>query len=219
MRALVGRDALYISHYDTNRGNALERGRITINAVHFKNVTERETVMQQQEMAGQRKMAPLIAIKTMGLSREAKEMFDLIARRAYEIFEAKGKVRGHDLDHWLQAEAELFECTPIDVKESPDEVKLFADVRGFDPKELEVDLEPRRVTIIGRHQGEEQRQSGSISIARNRATRMLRSLQLPVEIDTRVASARLERGVLELDMKKLRPSKTNGEGNSSGRFV
>jgi len=219
MSALVGRAALYISHYDTNRGNALTQDRITINAVHSKNVAERETVMQQQEMAGQRKMAPPIAIKTMGLSREAKEMFELIARRAYEIFEANGRVRGHELDNWLQAESELFERTPIDVKESPEELKLFADVRGFDPKELEVDLEPRRVTIIGKHQGEGQRQSGSISIARSRATRMLRSLQLPVEIDTRVASARVGRGVLELDMKKLRPGKSNGEGNSSGRLV
>lgn len=175
--------------------------------------------MQQQEMAGQRKMAPPVAIKTMGLSREAKEMFGLIARRAYEIFEAQGKVKGHELDNWLQAESELFEPTPIDVKESPDGLKLFADVRGFAPKEIEVDLEPRRVTIIGKQQSGAQQQSGSISVARHRATRMLRSLQLPVEIDTRLASARVERGVLELDMKKLRPAKSNGEGNSGRGLV
>lgn len=69
MSALVGRAALYVSHYDTNRGNALTQDRITINEVHSKNVAERETVMQQQEMAKQQKMAPPIAIKTMGLSR------------------------------------------------------------------------------------------------------------------------------------------------------
>jgi Protein of unknown function (DUF2934) len=30
-----------------------------------------------------------------------------IRRRAYELFELRGKQAGHDLDDWLQAEAEL----------------------------------------------------------------------------------------------------------------
>ncbi|HVH28346.1 MAG TPA: DUF2934 domain-containing protein [Vicinamibacterales bacterium] len=30
-----------------------------------------------------------------------------IAQRAYEIFVARGEVPGHDLEDWLQAEAEL----------------------------------------------------------------------------------------------------------------
>jgi len=30
-----------------------------------------------------------------------------IARRAYEIFEARGGAEGHDVDDWLQAEREL----------------------------------------------------------------------------------------------------------------
>lgn len=31
------------------------------------------------------------------------------AKRAYEIWEAEGRVHGHDLAHWFQAENELFE--------------------------------------------------------------------------------------------------------------
>jgi len=30
-----------------------------------------------------------------------------IARRAYELYEARGREHGHDLDDWLQAEREL----------------------------------------------------------------------------------------------------------------
>jgi hypothetical protein len=30
-----------------------------------------------------------------------------IARRAYEIFIERGQPEGHDLDHWLEAEAQL----------------------------------------------------------------------------------------------------------------
>ena len=32
---------------------------------------------------------------------------DEIVRRAYEIFEERGRIHGHDLDDWLQAEREL----------------------------------------------------------------------------------------------------------------
>jgi hypothetical protein len=30
-----------------------------------------------------------------------------IARRAYELYEKRGREHGHDLDDWLQAEREL----------------------------------------------------------------------------------------------------------------
>ncbi len=30
-----------------------------------------------------------------------------IRRRAYEIYEARNREDGHDLDHWLEAEAEV----------------------------------------------------------------------------------------------------------------
>ena len=32
----------------------------------------------------------------------------LIRRRAFEIYEQRGREDGHDLDDWLQAEAEIF---------------------------------------------------------------------------------------------------------------
>ena len=35
---------------------------------------------------------------------------EAIARRAYELFLARGEQHGHDLDDWLQAERELAEA-------------------------------------------------------------------------------------------------------------
>ena len=37
---------------------------------------------------------------------------DLIRTRAYELFEQRGCENGHDLDDWLQAEAELIAKKP-----------------------------------------------------------------------------------------------------------
>lgn len=35
---------------------------------------------------------------------------DAIARRAYELFEKRGREIGHDLDDWLRAEHEVMEA-------------------------------------------------------------------------------------------------------------
>ena len=166
--------------------------------------------MQEQVVVRQGASDPPVVIKTTGLSVEAKEMLDAIARRAYEIFETKGRMRGHDLENWFEAESELFERAPVDVKESQDGLTLVADVHHFAPKEVEVDLEPRRVTIIGRHQTQAERKNGTRVESEKRATQLLRTLQLPVEIDTHHATARLTRGVLELDVKKAAIVKEKG---------
>jgi Protein of unknown function (DUF2934) len=42
-----------------------------------------------------------------GLNEPAREE---IERRAYELYLARGEVRGHDRDDWLQAERELREA-------------------------------------------------------------------------------------------------------------
>lgn len=173
--------------------------------------------MMEQGTNRQRTAELPIPIKTTGLSAEAQEMFDMIARRAYEIFESKGRTAGRDMEHWLAAEAELFDRTPINCKESHDGLTVRADVRGFTPKEIEVDLEPKRVTIIGRHQSQSNRGSTMAHTSESRSTRLLRSMQLPVEVDTRHATARIERGVLELDMKKAHPANGNAAPEVAGR--
>lgn len=40
-------------------------------------------------------------------AKDANATPEDIARRAYEIFMARGAAHGHDVEHWLQAEREL----------------------------------------------------------------------------------------------------------------
>ena len=41
-----------------------------------------------------------------------------IAKRAFQLFEECGCGNGHDLDHWLMAEAELLAPIPMKIKET-----------------------------------------------------------------------------------------------------
>jgi len=40
-------------------------------------------------------------------SIDLDELEEQIRRRAYEIYEARGREDGHDREHWLQAEGEI----------------------------------------------------------------------------------------------------------------
>lgn len=38
---------------------------------------------------------------------QSEEQVEKIRQRAYELYEARGREEGHDIDDWLQAEAEI----------------------------------------------------------------------------------------------------------------
>jgi len=49
-----------------------------------------------------------MAVIEMPASSEApNDVREQIARRAYELYEARGREDGHDVDDWLRAEAEI----------------------------------------------------------------------------------------------------------------
>jgi hypothetical protein len=64
----------------------------------------------------QRKEAILVAEELT-----AEQMRDQIAQRAYQLYEARGRVEGYDVQDWLQAEDELltemgYEVEPLEAK-------------------------------------------------------------------------------------------------------
>ena len=48
----------------------------------------------------------------------SQEFRDLISRRAYELFELRGSVDGHDREDWLQAVSEILLDVQVDVVET-----------------------------------------------------------------------------------------------------
>ena len=63
-------------------------------------------------------------------SQRSKEIYDSIARRAFEIFESSGRVSGHDREDWLKAEAELLHPVHLDIAESDEAVTVWPKYLG-----------------------------------------------------------------------------------------
>jgi HSP20 family molecular chaperone IbpA len=137
---------------------------------------------------------------------------DLVASRAFEIFEDHGRVFGHDLDNWLQAEAEFFHPLHIEVSESPEDFTVRADVPGFKESDLHIDVEPRRVTITGKREAKNESKTGKTIYCETCSDQIRRVVDLPATVVVKKAKTKVKNGVLELDLPKAEPDKHDEAG-------
>ena len=137
-----------------------------------------------------------------------REMQEVISRRAFELFEKGGRMFGRDLDDWFKAESELLHPVSISIEETDAGLKVEAEVPGFKAEELEVSVEPHRLTIAGKHEaGKEEKKKGKIVYSERSAKSIMRVVDLPVEVNTEKVSAVLKDGVLEFMMSRAVPAK------------
>jgi HSP20 family protein len=143
------------------------------------------------------------------LSDRLTEIYNCIARRAFEIFEDNGSIFGSDMENWLQAESELLHPVHIDIMDAGESLNVRAEVPGFTTKDLEVSVEPECLTITGKRETkkEEREKEGKPVYSECCADEILRVIDLPVAVDTAKVTATLKDGVLELEMPKAAPPK------------
>jgi HSP20 family molecular chaperone IbpA len=130
-----------------------------------------------------------------------------IARRAYQLFEENGRKMGLDLAHWFQAESELLHPVHLSVLESAESITVRAEVPGFTVKDLEVSVEPWRVTITGKREAKEERTAKKMVYTERCSDEILRIVDLPEEVNPDKVVATLKDGILELDLPKASPTK------------
>jgi HSP20 family protein len=137
-------------------------------------------------------------------------IFEDIARRAFEIFEGEGHIMGHDLENWFKAERELLHPVNIELTEGEAAFEIKAEVPGFSEKELEINVEPRRVVIAGKHETKtEEQKKGKVVCSETRAEQMLRVVELPGPIETgKVTATLLKNGILALTLPKAAPAQS-----------
>ncbi len=150
---------------------------------------------------------PLRVLSFDDLFERMHEIYDSIARRSFEIFESNGRTFGHDLDDWFKAESEVLHPVHIDISESDNALAVRAEVPGFNAKEVEVSVEPRRLTITGKRETKEERKEGKTVYSERCADQILRVIDLPTEVDTSKVTATLKDGVLEFALPKAAPAK------------
>jgi HSP20 family molecular chaperone IbpA len=141
-------------------------------------------------------------IKYGSVFDQIQDTFNTISSRAYEIFESSGRTFGRDLEHWFEAERELLHPVHVSIEESDDSLAVSAEVPGFSEKELEINLEPRRLTITGKREAKKEGKKGKAVYTERCSDQILRIVDLPVAVETDKVNATLRNGVLEFTLPK-----------------
>jgi len=142
------------------------------------------------------------------LFEHTQDVFNLIARRAFEMFEARGCMHGNDREDWFLAESELLTPVKFHLSESGERLTARAEVPGFHRQEIKVSLEPRRLSVSGKTEPLENQQSEKHPHSHRHAQLMFRVIDLPCEVDLTKAKASFNDGRLEVVMPKAAPAKS-----------
>ena len=166
--------------------------------------------MSEKSLAVQRaeERSALKPVKFESLLDRMDDIFDRINKRAFEIFEGNGRVFGHEIDNWLKAEREFLHPVHIQLTESGESLDVQAELPGFDEKDLEINVEPRRVTISGKRETSKKEKKGKTVYSETGCDQILRVVDLPEEVETDKVTATLKNGVLALTMPKVAKSRS-----------
>jgi len=148
---------------------------------------------------------------------QCRTAIDAIERRAFEIFERNGSQVGRDWENWFRAESELFHPTHIEIAEADDVLTLKAEVPGFSERDLQVSLEPHRITIAGKRESREQKKSQQMLYTEHCSDEIFRIVDLPKKIDLKARGirAKYDQGVLTITLPEAeRPKGRHVESKS-----
>ncbi len=142
------------------------------------------------------------------LDRTLRDIHQTISRRAYELCQSRGFYHGSDLEDWFRAESELLRFVPVEVMEDENEVKVLADVPGFSPKDITVQLDSNRLLIRGKTEHSQERHKGNVAYSERLGNEIFRVVNLPTEVDSEKANAVVHDGILELSLPKSESAKS-----------
>ena len=109
---------------------------------------------------------------------------------------------------------------PLDVRETDDAYIVEVELPGVDPKDTEVSIEGRTVTVRGKFAEVQEKQEGNFLLRERRRGQFMRAVALPGMVDVDKATSRYENGELTITLPKAAQNRarrveiTSGNGRS-----
>jgi hypothetical protein len=133
-----------------------------------------------------------------------KKISDIVARRAFQISEARGFTPGHEMEDWKRAESELVSPICGGWTLANDKIVVTATASLYKEGAIEICVEPRRLAVFGRQRTSTGHNMPAKDRYNTQEKEIVRILELPVEIDPSGATARFDHCMLEMSLPKAR---------------
>lgn len=147
--------------------------------------------------------SPVRVVSAAGPLEDQKQFNQLVNSCAYLLYVNGGCRDGHAMDDWLEAEARVL-CSeaqvPVGFIDLDDVLEVKASVGDIRAEDLEVSVEPFRLTIRG-DRGKSERAQSWAPIGEEPHP-IFKILSLPVEVDPARTIAELAHGMLRVLLPK-----------------
>lgn len=108
-----------------------------------------------------------------------EELTNQVKERAYQLFEARGRKHGRQLDDWCQAEGELLTACACDVKATDDQLVIEVDVPGFQAEDLKVNVLPDTVIVEGNASQKKSRKDEAAEYSESSSQTLFQRIPVP----------------------------------------
>jgi HSP20 family protein len=92
----------------------------------------------------------------------------------------------------------------LDISETDAALTVELEVPGFTEKDIQVSVEPRRLTVTGKRESREEKRKGKTVYSEQRSNEILRTVNLPCEVNLahHAIEATYDQGVLTITLPK-----------------
>jgi HSP20 family protein len=136
--------------------------------------------------------------KSVPVRREEEKPFALLRREIDSLFD--NFFRGFDIEPF---ESRMGAFTPqVDVTENDKEIKISAELPGMDEKDIDLSLQNDMLTIKGEKKEEKEDKGKDYYRMERSYGSFIRTIPLPVEVETDKVEAKFKKGVLSITLPK-----------------
>jgi HSP20 family protein len=140
--------------------------------------------------------------KTLPIFEKIAQRFEAVQRRAFELFEKRGRETGHEVEDWLKAEHELFGWRTAKLSEKDGAYLLEISLPGFEAKDVEVTATPTEVIVHAATEEQKKTQEGNVLWTDFGSNEIYHRFDVANPINADRVTANLENGILKINAPK-----------------
>jgi HSP20 family molecular chaperone IbpA len=129
-----------------------------------------------------------------------KRIASSVARRAFQISEARGFAPGREQEDWQRAESEIVSPLCGGWTVASDRIVVTTTAACFRNGAVEICVEPRRLAIFGRQRTSTEHGMPAADRCKPQKHEIVRILGLPIDVDPSGVTARFDHCMLEISL-------------------